>query len=73
MTDIEKQLEYYEAKVAIRDDLLEILEKAFSLIPVGQLQQGFVWMPSEEAVTILRIAKDRLREHNELRSVSDDE
>lgn len=63
---IQRKLEHFEAKVAIRDDLLDIVEQAFQLIPVGQLEQGYTWVPSAEAVVLLKIAKDRLREHREL-------
>ena len=70
--NIKQQLEHYEAKVAVRDDLIDVLEQAFNLIPVGQLQQGYTWIPSAEAIVILSLAKNRLREHSEMKRIIDE-
>lgn len=56
----------WEAKVAVRDDLLNSLEAALALVPTGALSSGAQWMPSPEAVVIISIAKDRLAEFRRL-------
>lgn len=61
-----QQLLDCESKVALQDELLSVMEAAFALIPTGQLQQGYTWIPSPEAVVIISLAKSRLAEHKEL-------
>lgn len=58
-----------ESKIALQDELLEVIEGALELIPTGQLAQGFSWVPSPEAVILIKRAKDRLKEHKELLEV----
>lgn len=58
-----------ESKLALQDELLAVVEKAFELIPTGQLAQGFAWSPSPEAVILISLAKNRIKEHKELLSV----
>lgn len=58
-----------ESRLALQDELLDMIEKAFDLIPTGQLAQGYAWSPSPEAVVLISLAKNRIKEHKELLSV----
>lgn len=64
-----KRLRDCESRVALQDELIDVIEKAFELIPTGQLAQGHMWGPSPEAVVLLALAKNRIKEHKELLSV----
>lgn len=61
-----RRLRDCESRVALQDELLDVVEKAFDLIPTGQLAQGHMWGPSPEAVVLLTLAKSRIKEHKEL-------
>lgn len=58
----QKELKKWEAKCAEDEELIRILDKAMALIPVTQLAQGYKWFPSDEAIAIIKFAKDRLSE-----------
>lgn len=64
-----KRLRDAESKLALQDELIDVVEKAFELIPTGQLTQGHMWGPSSEAVVLISLAKNRIKEHKELLSV----
>lgn len=64
-----KRLRDAESRLALQDELIDVIEKAFNLIPTGQLAQGHMWGPSPEAVVLLALAKNRIKEHKELLSV----
>lgn len=66
---IVNRLRNAESKLALQDELLDLVEKAFDLIPTGQLAQGYAWSPSPEAVVIIKLAKHRIKEHKELLDV----
>lgn len=64
-----KRLRAAESRLALQDELLDMVEKALDLVPTGQLAQGHMWGPSPEAVVLLSLAKNRIKEHKELLSV----
>ena len=66
---IVKRLRDAESRLALQEDLIDVVEKAFDLIPTQQLAQGHMWGPSPEAVVLLALAKNRIKEHKELLSV----
>lgn len=39
---------------------------AFELIPIWALERGQQWHPSEEAIKLLKLAKDAIRDYNEI-------
>lgn len=55
----------WESRCAEAEEIVRILGRAFDLIPVRVLSgiSGAQWMPSDEAITIIGYAKDRLTEY----------
>lgn len=49
---------HFKARCAELEDILDLCLKSLNLIPVGQLQQGYQWFPSDEALRIMQRAKD---------------
>jgi len=54
---------YWEARSAEAEAALEDCAKAFELIPVGALEAGKTWFPSEVALHLLKRAKDSLNSY----------
>lgn len=54
---------YWEARCAEAEATLEDVAKCFEIIPVGALEAGKTWFPSEVALHLLKRAKDSVNEY----------
>ena len=55
----------WKKKCAELEEIRERCQAAFELIPIWALEREETWMPSQEAITILKRAKDAIRDYNE--------
>lgn len=55
----------WKKKCAELEEIKERCQAAFELIPIWALERGQNWMPSDEALTLLKRAKDAIRDYNE--------
>lgn len=61
-----KDLVLFQIRAAEAEKALEDCNAAFELIPVGALEAGKTWFPSEVALHLLKKAKDTLTEYARL-------
>lgn len=58
MRNVKHNKEYWEKRCAELEVVLEDCSQALALVPVGALEAGKQWFPSEIAVHLLRRAKE---------------
>lgn len=54
---------YWEIRCAEAEATLEDVAQAFELIPVGALEAGKTWLPSDVALHLIKRAKDSLNDY----------
>lgn len=58
-----KRQQELERRLVELEEIVEKCSKAFELIPIWALEKGENWFPSEEAIRLLKRAKDGVSEY----------
>ncbi len=56
-----------EARIAELEDLLEEIQVIFDSIPIEEMKLGHSWMPSNELLILMSLAKDSIHSNREHR------
>lgn len=59
-----KETQEWEARCAELEFVVEQCSAAFEIVPIWALERGQTWIPSEEAIRLLKRAKDAVRDYS---------
>lgn len=63
-----RRLKELEGRLFELEDIVEKCSQALNVVPVRSLEKGLTWIPSEEAVRLLRRAQDAALDYTQGRS-----
>lgn len=58
-----KRIKELESRLLELEEIVEKCSQAFDLLPVSSLENGLTWYPSNEAIRLLKRAKDASQEY----------
>lgn len=58
-----KRIKELESRLLELEDLVEKCSQAFDLVPIWALEKGQTWIPSPDAIRLLKRAKDAAQDY----------